>query len=85
MPGPAALALAARLMVDEGDAFPVRLGHHLVAEHSSLRRAADLLDIAPAEAACEHAEDIGPVGLGKLRLLGIPGRVEDDCPHRGVS
>ena len=84
-PGPATLALAARLVVDERDALAVRLGHDLVPEHRPFRRAADLLDIAPAEAACEHAEDIGPYGLGKLRLLRIPGRVEDDCPHRGVS
>ena len=85
VPGAAALALAARLMVDEGDPLPVRLGHDLVAEHRPLGRAADLLDIAPAEAAGEHTDDIAPFGLGKLRLLRIPGRVENDCPHRGVS
>jgi hypothetical protein len=85
VPGPAALAFAARLMVDERDTLPVRFGHDLMAEHRPFGRAADLLDITPAEAACEHADDIGPFRLGKLRLLRIPGRVEDDCPHRGVS
>ena len=85
VPGLAALAFAAWLMVDEGHVLPVRFGHDLVPEHRSFRRAADLLDIASAEAAGEDAEDIGPFGLGKLCLLRIPGRVEDDCPHRGVS
>jgi len=85
VPGPAALALAARLMVDERDALPARFGHHLVAEHGPFGRVADFLDIASAEAAGEHTDDIAPFGLGKLRLLRIPGRVENDCLHRGVS
>jgi hypothetical protein len=72
-------------VMDERDSPPVHFGHHLVAEHRSLRRAPDLLDVAPAEAACEHANDFGPFWLGKVRVLRTPGRVENDCPHRGVS
>ena len=85
MPAQAALAFAAGLVVDERDAFPVRLRYDLVPEHLALGRATDLLDVASAESAGEHAEHVGPLGLGDLNLLGSSFGIEDDCPHRGVS
>jgi hypothetical protein len=85
VPCPAARALAARPVMDERDALPVRLGDDLVPEDDSLRGVADLLDVASAEPAREDAEDVRPLGLGQFRQLRLPGRIENDCPHRGVS
>ena len=85
VPAQAALAFAAGLVVDERDAFPVRLRYDLVPEHRALGRATDLLDVASAEPAGEHAEDVWPVGLGDFSLLRGSRGIEDDCPHRGVS
>jgi hypothetical protein len=72
-------------MVNERDAPPFGgLRHHLVPEHDAPRCAADLLDVAAAEPAGQHADDVA-AGLGDLRRLGLPGCVEDDRPHGGVS
>jgi hypothetical protein len=84
--GPALPALAARLVMDEHDASSLGgLGHDFMAEHRSLRRTADLLHVAPAEATRANSEDVWALGLPDLSLLGMSARVENDCPHRGVS
>ena len=57
----------------------------LVSEHRSRGRAADFLDIAPAKAASEDADDVRPLRLGDLAVFWKARQIEDDSPHRGVS
>ena len=83
--GAAAVALAARQVVDERDAvaFPV-LGDDLVPENGAGSRAADLLDVRPAEAAGAHGHERAvPVGLGPVGDLRLPRLIQHHRSHRG--
>ena len=83
--GAAAVALAAGQVVDERDAvaFPV-LGDDLVPEDGAGSRAADLLDVRPAEAAGAHGHELAvPVGLGPVGDLRLPRLVQHHRSHRG--
>ncbi len=83
--GVAARALAAREVVDERDAAAVDLGDDLVPEHRSRRRAAELLDVRPAEAAGEHAgERSRAFGVGDLREPRLPLLVQYDGAHGSI-
>ena len=83
--GAAAVALAARQVVDERDAvaFPV-LGDDLVAEDGARSRAADLLDVRPTQAAGAHGHELAvPVGLGPVGERRLPRLVQHNRSHRG--
>ena len=86
MPSPAALAFAARQVVDERDAPSLGvLRDHLMAEHGARCGAAELLHVGPAEPAGAHAhERPGALRLRHLRERRLPGAVESDRAHGGI-
>jgi hypothetical protein len=86
VPCSAALAFSARKVMYERDAAAVgKLCRHLVPEHGSLRGAPDLLDIAAAEAARKHTDDVLASRFGHDGELRLPAGIEDDGAHGGVS
>ena len=83
--GVAPRALAAGKVMDERDAAAADLGDDLVPEHRPGRRAAELLDVRPAEAAGHDAgERPGPLRLGDVREPRLPLLVEYDGAHASI-
>ena len=83
MPGAAAAAPTARMVVDERDPAPVcRLRHDLVAEHLARVRGHQLLDVGAAEPAGKHLHGLaGAIGFRHLGQARPAGGVEDDGAH----
>jgi hypothetical protein len=84
--GAAALAFPAGEVVDEGHSAPVRQpAGDLVPEHGARSGRAELLDVAPAEAAGEDADDrAAPLRLRNLRELRPARFVESDRAHGSI-
>ena len=84
MPGEAAVALAARDVVDERDVpTVVELGDDLVAEHGPRVLRRELLDVRAAEAARDDPDDRArPLGLGHVRERRLSVRPDDHRAHR---
>jgi len=82
--GPAALALAAREMMDESNApAVVKLGHDLVPEHRPGRHTTDLLDVCTAQPACPYPDEISlALGPRNPLQLGRSALIKDDRTHR---
>jgi hypothetical protein len=84
--GKAALALAAREVVDESYATSVReLRSNFVAENGARGGVADLFDVAPAEAAREHPYELPAFGRRQFGELEASVGTEDQGAHAKVS
>ena len=86
MPGAAAVTVAARHTVHDGDACSVfEEAFDLMPEHGACRRTSELLDVRAAETTGEHADEVtGTCRVGDLGEPGEPVRVEDDRAHATI-